>query len=113
MATGIMTWCLQQQDRAAQLPTLSYYDDFTHLTNSMRGIMNKLMKSNFNSELLKGRKPKVLVIGALGRCGRGAVSLAEQVGLEPIKWDLEETKAGTCSIHFIIFIFRRTFPSIA
>jgi saccharopine dehydrogenase (NAD+, L-lysine forming) len=31
-----------------------------------------------------GRLPRVLVIGALGRCGRGAVDLCEKAGLTDI-----------------------------
>ncbi|BCS22468.1 saccharopine dehydrogenase (NAD+, L-lysine-forming) [Aspergillus puulaauensis] len=44
-----------------------------------------------------GRSPKILVIGALGRCGKGAVQLAKDVGIpdtDIIKWDMEETKKG-------------------
>jgi saccharopine dehydrogenase (NAD+, L-lysine-forming) len=40
---------------------------------------------------------KVLVMGALGRCGRGAVDLFRKIGVDEddiLKWDLEETKAG-------------------
>ncbi|KAI9660731.1 MAG: Saccharopine dehydrogenase [Alyxoria varia] len=43
-----------------------------------------------------GRKPSAIVIGALGRCGRGAVDLLEKVGLPSdniLKWDLPETSA--------------------
>ena len=43
-----------------------------------------------------GHKPRVLVIGALGRCGRGAVDLCKQAGIpyeNIIKWDLPETTA--------------------
>lgn len=44
-----------------------------------------------------GRSPKILVIGALGRCGKGAVQLAKDVGIpesDIIQWDIEETKKG-------------------
>lgn len=44
-----------------------------------------------------GRQPRVLVIGALGRCGRGAVDLCRQAGVPEdniLKWDLPETKKG-------------------
>lgn len=44
-----------------------------------------------------GRGPKILVIGALGRCGTGAVQLAKDVGIpdsDILKWDIEETKKG-------------------
>ncbi|KAI0762833.1 saccharopine dehydrogenase [Fomes fomentarius] len=44
-----------------------------------------------------GKGLKALVIGALGRCGRGAIDLFRKVGLEEddiLKWDLEETAKG-------------------
>jgi len=43
------------------------------------------------------KKTKALVIGALGRCGRGAVDLFRKIGLAEnniIKWDLDETAKG-------------------
>jgi len=44
-----------------------------------------------------GRLPRVIVIGALGRCGSGAVDLCRRAGVPEeklLKWDLEETKVG-------------------
>ncbi|KIP12615.1 hypothetical protein PHLGIDRAFT_124127 [Phlebiopsis gigantea 11061_1 CR5-6] len=44
-----------------------------------------------------GKGLKALVIGALGRCGRGAVDLLRKVGLEEddiLKWDMAETAKG-------------------
>lgn len=44
-----------------------------------------------------GRLPKVLVIGALGRCGKGAVQLAKDAGIPEsniIQWDMAETAKG-------------------
>ncbi|WFD08448.1 Saccharopine dehydrogenase [Malassezia vespertilionis] len=41
-------------------------------------------------------KATALVIGALGRCGRGAVSCFERSGMKPeeiVRWDLQETSA--------------------
>jgi saccharopine dehydrogenase (NAD+, L-lysine forming) len=48
-------------------------------------------------EAKAGRKPRVLVIGALGRCGSGAVDLCRQAGIPEdsiLKWDMEETAKG-------------------
>ncbi|KAF2502960.1 Formate/glycerate dehydrogenase catalytic domain-like protein [Lophium mytilinum] len=43
-------------------------------------------------EKVAGRKPTSLVLGALGRCGSGAVDLLEKIGCTEIKrWDLAET----------------------
>jgi hypothetical protein len=43
-----------------------------------------------------GSAPKTIVIGALGRCGQGALEFASKIGLleHVSKWDLEETKKG-------------------
>ncbi|KAI0321684.1 Formate/glycerate dehydrogenase catalytic domain-like protein [Amylostereum chailletii] len=44
-----------------------------------------------------GKGTKALVIGALGRCGRGAVDLLRKIGLEEddiLKWDMAETAKG-------------------
>lgn len=41
--------------------------------------------------------PQILVIGALGRCGRGALDLARAVGIPEsklLKFDMDETKKG-------------------
>ncbi len=36
--------------------------------------------------------PRVLVIGALGRCGRGACEALAAAGIRPTRWDVEETR---------------------
>ncbi|KAG1715637.1 hypothetical protein ID866_1519 [Astraeus odoratus] len=44
-----------------------------------------------------GKGIRALVIGALGRCGRGAVDLFRKIGLEEddiLKWDMAETAKG-------------------
>jgi saccharopine dehydrogenase (NAD+, L-lysine forming) len=62
-----------------------------------RDLLPEDVKSKvLEAESKAGRKPRVLVIGALGRCGRGAVDLCKQAGLPDeniLKWDLPETTA--------------------
>lgn len=44
-----------------------------------------------------GKLPKVMVMGALGRCGTGACDFARKAGIPEeniIKWDINETKGG-------------------
>ena len=36
--------------------------------------------------------PRALVIGALGRCGRGALDALRAAGIEPTCWDIDETR---------------------
>ncbi|KZV94107.1 Formate/glycerate dehydrogenase catalytic domain-like protein [Exidia glandulosa HHB12029] len=56
------------------------------------------MVSDVANKLGKSAKDiKVLVIGALGRCGRGAVDLFRKIGVQEdniAKWDLAETAKG-------------------
>lgn len=46
--------------------------------------MNDVKKAVEQGKAKAGRLPRVLVIGALGRCGRGAVDLCVKAGLEDI-----------------------------
>lgn len=53
--------------------------------------------SPFQAAANNGKMPKVLVMGALGRCGTGACNFARKAGVPEeniIKWDINETKKG-------------------
>ena len=78
-AVAIRAWCAQQDGRT--LKNLSSYRDQEAMIEDLR-------------QFLGGRRPRIIVIGALGRCGQGARSVASKLGLEVTPWDLEETKAG-------------------
>ena len=41
-----------------------------------------------------GAKPRALIIGALGRVGRGAADFCEALGIQVTKWDIAETARG-------------------
>ena len=43
---------------------------------------------------VENKFPKILVVGALGRVGTGAIDFCESIGLKVTKWDIEETKNG-------------------
>ncbi|KAL7653567.1 Saccharopine dehydrogenase [Aspergillus niger] len=60
-------------------------------------LIESVKKSLEDGKKQSGRSPKILVIGALGRCGSGAVQLAKDVGIpdsDIVRWDIEETKKG-------------------
>ena len=78
-AVAIQAWCAQQEMRALQ--NLSSYQSQQDMVADLRATLG-------------GRRPRVIVLGALGRCGQGARSAAEQLGLEVTAWDIEETKSG-------------------
>ncbi|MEM6590045.1 MAG: saccharopine dehydrogenase [Pseudomonadota bacterium] len=46
------------------------------------------------AEDMGGRTPSAIVIGALGRVGKGAADLCEAMGISPTRWDMEETASG-------------------
>ncbi|KAG9770301.1 Saccharopine dehydrogenase [NAD(+), L-lysine-forming] [Exophiala dermatitidis] len=90
-ALAIMAWAHQLQNPTAkQMPGVSSYPNQDLLVDDVKAKMAE-------GEKIAGRKPTVLVIGALGRCGRGAVDLCKQVGIpdeQIIKWDMAETAKG-------------------
>jgi saccharopine dehydrogenase (NAD+, L-lysine-forming) len=93
-ALAVKTWIQQQRSGSEPLPGVDaytegrgYYENEDEMLQQIRTELQSAVKSF-------GRSPKVLVMGALGRCGRGAVSLLEKAGLPDeniIKWDLAET----------------------
>lgn len=72
---------------SAKYPSISPYPNEEALLTDLRGKLAATGKP----------PPKILVIGALGRCGSGACDFAARVGIPPeniIRWDMAETKAG-------------------
>lgn len=58
-------------------------------------LVDAVQKDLKAGEAKAGRKPRALVMGALGRCGRGAVDLLVKAGVPEeniIKWDIQETR---------------------
>ena len=70
---------------------MSSYPNDSALVADVKKALAEAMSHN------EGAYPRVLVIGALGRCGSGAVDLCSAAGLPSssiLKWDMEETKGG-------------------
>lgn len=88
MALGLLTWASQKT--GATLENLSSYKTTQLLIDTVTGELEKARKA----ANLDASYPSALVLGALGRCGGGAVWFAEQCGVKPVKWDMEETKVG-------------------
>jgi hypothetical protein len=101
MAVAVLNWCHQQKQKLLQqtpteLPSLEYYSDFASLVAAMSSQLREvthLLTRNTADQLYF---PKVLIIGALGRCGQGATAFAKQLGytegLNLTLWDINETK---------------------
>jgi len=88
MAVALKQWA--QQMHGEVLGQLHYYPDSDALVKEVRAELDVVHQKT-------GKRPTTLVMGALGRCGGGAVDFALRAGVlaENIKkWDLEETKKG-------------------
>jgi len=89
-AFGIDMWAEQQLNPGKPYPAITPFVNEQALVEHVRGNLEKAVK-------VAGRRPVVLVMGALGRCGTGAVEFAQKVGLGQeciLQWDMAETARG-------------------
>ncbi|ODQ66613.1 Saccharopine dehydrogenase [Nadsonia fulvescens var. elongata DSM 6958] len=91
-AIGVQTWAFQKtHSHSEKLGPIKAYPNEIELINKVSSeVKDAVAKSG-------SKLPRVLVIGALGRCGSGAISLLQKVGIPDeniIKWDINETKKG-------------------
>ncbi len=82
-ALGVLAWANQQRGISPALIDISSYSNKQQLLIELAQALD-----------LCTNKPNVLVMGAKGRSGNGAVDLAKTLSLNVIKWDLAETKKG-------------------
>ncbi|KAG2386951.1 hypothetical protein C9374_001986 [Naegleria lovaniensis] len=89
MAMGLITYCKQ----------ILSNNNFEELNQQVQPFKNRNELIQYIKNLLSqiDHIPKVLVLGALGRCGSGSVKCAELCGIPSshlIQWDLKETSRG-------------------
>ena len=70
------------------MPGKQYYKNEGELIKEVKAELEKGLAKT------EGNQPQILVIGALGRCGKGALELCRAVKSNILKWDMEETKKG-------------------
>jgi saccharopine dehydrogenase (NAD+, L-lysine-forming) len=83
-ALGLLQWAAQQEGKSLQ--TCEPWETEEKMVEHVRGVLAKL-----------GRSPRVIVFGALGRCGQGSINILQRCGIpaeQLAQWDLEETKRG-------------------
>ncbi|EGV62891.1 Saccharopine dehydrogenase [Yamadazyma tenuis] len=89
-AIGVWDWALKQLDPPKKLSNLTPYQREAELV--------AVVKKQLDAAVTKtSTYPKCLVVGALGRCGSGAIALMEKVGIPKtriLKWDIAETSKG-------------------
>ena len=86
-----MNWAWQLEHTGKTLPGNTPYENQQLLVQEVKADLERGLAKT------QGHYPTILVIGALGRCGRGALDLSRAVGIPEsnlVKWDLDETKKG-------------------
>ena len=89
-ALALLVFSHQLQHPGDAYPAIASYPDEQKLIDDVRNHLNERSEAGQAS-------PRVIVIGALGRCGSGAVDMCRAVGISEeniVKWDLAETAAG-------------------
>ncbi|KAI9747888.1 MAG: Saccharopine dehydrogenase [Lichina confinis] len=91
-AIALLAWSYQLRYPTPR-PTIdtSSYPSEAALVDAVKNAVSSAIPSNGS------RSPQVLVMGALGRCGSGAIDLFLAAGLPSssiLKWDVAETTAG-------------------
>ncbi|EDK47443.1 Saccharopine dehydrogenase [Lodderomyces elongisporus] len=91
-AIGVLDWAFKQlHGDDENLPGVSPYPNEDALIKDVKTELDKALAKN------GGKYPTALVIGALGRCGSGAIDLFKKVGIPDdnvAKWDMAETAKG-------------------
>ncbi|MDX1480644.1 MAG: saccharopine dehydrogenase [Woeseiaceae bacterium] len=82
-ALGVMAWANRESGAAQRLGQVESRPSKDRLLEDVAAALGPT-----------GTRPIVMVIGAKGRSGSGAVELARALGLDAVEWDLEETRRG-------------------
>jgi saccharopine dehydrogenase (NAD+, L-lysine-forming) len=90
-AVAVMVWEWQlEHEKEEPFPGLNSYQNENLLIEDVKARLKAGAEKS-------GKMPRAIVIGALGRCGRGAVDLLRAVGLPSenlLEWDMAETAPG-------------------
>ena len=93
-AIALLAWANQRLHPGghAALPPTSSFDNEADLVAAVRAAVQSVLAKGAAEQ-----HPRVIVIGALGRCGSGAVDLCLAAGVPAtnlLKWDMAETARG-------------------
>ncbi|KAL9004185.1 MAG: hypothetical protein Q9188_002978 [Gyalolechia gomerana] len=89
-ALALLAWSHQLLHPSEPLPSISAYPNESALISHLKFSVSAALS-------LAPRPPRILVIGALGRCGNGAIQLCKNAGIPDSdirKWDMAETASG-------------------
>ena len=88
---ALLSWAHQISNPGKQQEAVPTFDSAEEFIAAVKSALEPAIATN------NGQAPRVIVIGALGRCGKGAVDLFRAAGIPEdsiLKWDLPETKIG-------------------
>jgi saccharopine dehydrogenase (NAD+, L-lysine forming) len=94
-ALGLKTWRWQLTNGNEPLPSVKTFTEGRGYYINKDELVAHIREDVVAGEKALGRKPTVMVMGALGRCGKGACDLFLQAGVPAenlTRWDLDETK---------------------
>ncbi|VUC27992.1 unnamed protein product [Clonostachys rosea] len=90
-AVALLSWSHQILSPGLEQPAVPAFDSVSALVSQVKTTLAPAIKAN------QGNLPRVIIIGALGRCGSGAVDHCLAAGIPEtsiLKWDIAETKRG-------------------
>ncbi|KAF5681710.1 Saccharopine dehydrogenase [Fusarium circinatum] len=88
-ALALLSWAHQLLNSGVPQGSVPVVDSASALTELVKDKVDAARSAN------DGALPRLIVIGALGRCGKGAIAAAEAIGVSDIlKWDIAETSKG-------------------
>ncbi|KAJ3533151.1 hypothetical protein NM208_g8118 [Fusarium decemcellulare] len=93
-ALGLKDWAFKLSNPGEKLPSVGTFTEGRGYYWNEEELVSQIREDVAAGEKILGRKPTVMVLGALGRCGSGAVDLFLKAGLPEeniTRWDIQET----------------------
>lgn len=89
VAIALLSWAHQITHPGTPQGPVPVFDSADDLIAHVKSALQPAISAN------QGVYPRAIVIGALGRCGKGAIDMCEAAGVTSIlKWDMAETAPG-------------------
>ncbi len=80
-AIGLRIWCLKELAQEPPFTIPQFFNSKEDLLADLRKLLEEV-----------GKKPSAVIIGANGRCGRGAAALFRDLDIQPASWGRKETE---------------------